>query len=196
MFGFVIEVCRKVLHYTGKWGLLEQMHTRMDTNTRARARAPNNMHTLHIHMHKHIHAQTHTHAHTCTHTLSGEFYPGTGAAQEVGTGPGRGYTVNVAWESGGIQNGDYLAAFTHLLLPIAYEVSSVGVRNVSVGLGCEGVGVCVCMKNEYVQKKLHCPPPSSFLLYKTSIQKVLKFPVLTGKIINTHAWKLESTRMT
>ncbi|KAF5828661.1 hypothetical protein DUNSADRAFT_17277 [Dunaliella salina] len=51
----------------------------------------------------------------------GSFYPGTGAAHEVGMGPGRGYTVNVAWDSGGIQNGDYLAAFTHLLLPIAYE---------------------------------------------------------------------------
>jgi len=51
----------------------------------------------------------------------GSFYPGTGAAHEVGTGPGRGYTVNVAWDCGGIQNGDYLAAFTHLLLPIAYE---------------------------------------------------------------------------
>lgn len=30
--------------------------------------------------------------------------------------------MNVAWECGGIQNGDYLAAFTQLLLPIAYEV--------------------------------------------------------------------------
>ncbi|EFN54718.1 hypothetical protein CHLNCDRAFT_24556 [Chlorella variabilis] len=51
----------------------------------------------------------------------GSFYPGTGAAHEVGEGEGAGYTVNVPWPCGGMRNGDYLAAFHHLLLPIAYE---------------------------------------------------------------------------
>ena len=51
---------------------------------------------------------------------SGSFYPGTGAAHEVGEGPGEGYSVNVPWPCGGMRNGDYQAAFHHVLLPIAY----------------------------------------------------------------------------
>ena len=51
---------------------------------------------------------------------SGSFYPGTGAAHEVGEGAGEGYSVNVPWPCGGMRNGDYLAAFHHVLLPIAY----------------------------------------------------------------------------
>ena len=52
---------------------------------------------------------------------SGDFYPGTGSALKVGTGAGEGFTVNVPWNGGGIRNGDYIAAFTQLLLPILYE---------------------------------------------------------------------------
>lgn len=52
---------------------------------------------------------------------SGHFYPGTGDANEVGYGPGTGYTVNVAWPRAGMTDGDYLAAFMHIVLPIAYE---------------------------------------------------------------------------
>ena len=55
----------------------------------------------------------------CLH-CSGSFYPGTGAAHEVGEGPGAGYTVNVPWPCGGMRNGDYLAAFQHVVVPIAY----------------------------------------------------------------------------
>lgn len=51
----------------------------------------------------------------------GSFYPGTGAAAEVGRGTGAGYTVNVPWLCGNMHDGDYLAAFNHVLLPIAYE---------------------------------------------------------------------------
>ena len=51
----------------------------------------------------------------------GHFYPGTGDANEVGYGPGTGYTVNVAWPRAGMTDGDYLAAFMHIVLPIAYE---------------------------------------------------------------------------
>jgi acetoin utilization deacetylase AcuC-like enzyme len=46
------------------------------------------------------------------------FYPGTGAIREVGRGPARGRTVNVAWPAG-MGDAEYLAAFDRLLLPIA-----------------------------------------------------------------------------
>lgn len=51
----------------------------------------------------------------------GSFYPGTGAAHEVGEGAGEGYSVNVPWPCGGMRNADYMAAFHHVVLPIAYE---------------------------------------------------------------------------
>ena len=48
------------------------------------------------------------------------FYPGTGAATEVGSGAGRGTTVNVPWPAG-MGDAEYLAAFDRVLLPIARE---------------------------------------------------------------------------
>ncbi|GAB4821315.1 hypothetical protein N2152v2_008361 [Parachlorella kessleri] len=51
----------------------------------------------------------------------GQFYPGTGAATEVGCGEAEGRTVNVPWPCGGMRNGDYMAAFQHVILPIAHE---------------------------------------------------------------------------
>ncbi|XP_066499799.1 histone deacetylase 6 [Hoplias malabaricus] len=39
----------------------------------------------------------------------------------VGSGPGEGYNINVPWNKTGMQDGDYVAAFQRLLLPIAYE---------------------------------------------------------------------------
>lgn len=57
----------------------------------------------------------------CSLTCRGHFYPGSGAAEEVGRGSGEGYTVNVPWQGGGVGNGDYLAAFNYVLIPIAYE---------------------------------------------------------------------------
>lgn len=57
------------------------------------------------------------HRHDC-----GTFYPGTGSVREVGSGAGEGYTVNVPW-NGPAGDGDYLAAFQQLLLPIAREYS-------------------------------------------------------------------------
>jgi acetoin utilization deacetylase AcuC-like enzyme len=47
-------------------------------------------------------------------------YPGTGSVQEVGRGPGAGYTMNVPLP-GGQGDADYLAAFRQLLLPVARE---------------------------------------------------------------------------
>ena len=51
----------------------------------------------------------------------GSFYPGTGAATEGGVGEGTGATLNVPWLTGGATDGDYLAAFSRVLLPAAHE---------------------------------------------------------------------------
>jgi len=45
------------------------------------------------------------------------FYPGSGAADEVGTGAGRGYTVNVPLEVGAVDE-DYRLVFAEVILPI------------------------------------------------------------------------------
>jgi acetoin utilization deacetylase AcuC-like enzyme len=47
------------------------------------------------------------------------FYPGTGAADEVGTGKGAGRTVNVPLEMGST-DGDFDAVFTHAIVPILH----------------------------------------------------------------------------
>lgn len=54
----------------------------------------------------------------------GMFYPGTGAAEATGSGLGQGFSVNVPWLEGEMGNGDYMAAFQHVLLPIAYEFNT------------------------------------------------------------------------
>ena len=38
----------------------------------------------------------------------------------MGEAAGEGYSVNVPWPCGGMRNADYLAAFNHVVLPIAY----------------------------------------------------------------------------
>jgi acetoin utilization deacetylase AcuC-like enzyme len=48
------------------------------------------------------------------------FYPGTGAAGEIGVGAGSGFTVNVPMPAGA-GDPEYLAAFRDLVLPIANE---------------------------------------------------------------------------
>ncbi|XP_065200082.1 histone deacetylase 4 isoform X3 [Planococcus citri] len=54
----------------------------------------------------------------------GNFFPGTGASIECGSGSGLGYNVNVAW-SGGLNppmaDAEYLAAFRTIVMPIARE---------------------------------------------------------------------------
>ncbi|XP_059812559.1 histone deacetylase 5 isoform X2 [Hypanus sabinus] len=56
----------------------------------------------------------------------GNFFPGSGAPDEVGTGLGVGFNVNIAW-TGGVDpsNGDveYLTAFRTVVMPIASEFS-------------------------------------------------------------------------
>ncbi|XP_063485173.1 histone deacetylase 5 isoform X14 [Symphalangus syndactylus] len=57
---------------------------------------------------------------------NGNFFPGSGAAEEVGGGPGVGYNVNVAWTGGvdpPIGDVEYLTAFRTVVMPIAHEFS-------------------------------------------------------------------------
>ncbi|KAK3020062.1 hypothetical protein RJ639_002777 [Escallonia herrerae] len=51
----------------------------------------------------------------------GIFYPGTGAANEVGTQGAEGYCVNVPWSRGGVGDNDYIFAFQHVVRPIVSE---------------------------------------------------------------------------
>ncbi|XP_075407938.1 histone deacetylase 7 isoform X4 [Tenrec ecaudatus] len=56
----------------------------------------------------------------------GNFFPGSGAVDEVGAGSGEGFNVNVAW-TGGLDppmgDPEYLAAFRMVVMPIAREFS-------------------------------------------------------------------------
>jgi acetoin utilization deacetylase AcuC-like enzyme len=51
-------------------------------------------------------------------TKEGYFFPGTGAADEVGAGDGAGFSVNVPFTELGMTGADYMAAMDHVLLPI------------------------------------------------------------------------------
>lgn len=42
---------------------------------------------------------------------------------QVGQGPGQGFNVNVPWDDEGATDGDYISAFNHVVLPVAYEFS-------------------------------------------------------------------------
>ncbi|XP_038610203.1 histone deacetylase 5 [Tachyglossus aculeatus] len=57
---------------------------------------------------------------------NGNFFPGSGAPEEVGGGPGTGFNVNVAW-TGGVEppigDVEYLTAFRTVVMPIAHEFS-------------------------------------------------------------------------
>ncbi|KAI0485394.1 histone deacetylase [Xylaria cf. heliscus] len=60
---------------------------------------------------------------------NGDFYPGKpdnsmipdGDLDKVGHGPGKGKNVNIAWPSQGMGDGEYLAAFQKIVMPIAQE---------------------------------------------------------------------------
>eukprot|EP00668_Euglena_longa_P002124 GGOE01002463.1.p1 GENE.GGOE01002463.1~~GGOE01002463.1.p1 ORF type:complete len:444 (-),score=79.29 GGOE01002463.1:258-1556(-) len=51
--------------------------------------------------------------------FGGRFYPGSGAPTEVGEGEGKGFTINLGWNSHKNGDADYIHAFERLLLPIA-----------------------------------------------------------------------------
>lgn len=53
----------------------------------------------------------------------GSFYPANddGFYTMIGEGPGAGYNINVPWENGRCGDADYLAAWDHILVPVAKE---------------------------------------------------------------------------
>ncbi|XP_061195454.1 histone deacetylase 6-like isoform X1 [Saccostrea echinata] len=53
----------------------------------------------------------------------GFFYPSTteGCHTKVGTGEGRGFNVNIAWNKGPMGDSEYITAFQQVVMPIAYE---------------------------------------------------------------------------
>jgi acetoin utilization deacetylase AcuC-like enzyme len=59
------------------------------------------------------------------------FYPGTGAADEVGDGEGRGFTVNVPMEAGS-RDADFALVYRELIVPVLAEYAP-GVMIVSAG---------------------------------------------------------------
>ncbi|CDW52926.1 histone deacetylase 4 [Trichuris trichiura] len=48
----------------------------------------------------------------------GLFYPGSGAADEIGRDEGVGYTVNIPWYGDSMGDAEYLAAFRYVVLPV------------------------------------------------------------------------------
>lgn len=49
----------------------------------------------------------------------GNFFPGTGDPSELGSGPGMGYNINIAWSNEVMSDAEYLAAFRSIVMPIA-----------------------------------------------------------------------------
>lgn len=57
---------------------------------------------------------------------NGTFFPSSedAAPNRVGFSKGEGFNVNVAWSGGRMGDSDYLAAFHHVVMPIATEVTT------------------------------------------------------------------------
>ena len=55
------------------------------------------------------------------HRYGQGFYPGSGHPSEKGKGMGEGYNVNIAWTQDMMGNAEYMAAFDHVVMPIARE---------------------------------------------------------------------------
>lgn len=55
---------------------------------------------------------------------NGNFFPSSedAAPNRVGAAKGTGFNVNVAWSGGRMGDAEYLAAFHHVVMPIAIEV--------------------------------------------------------------------------
>lgn len=53
----------------------------------------------------------------------GKFYPSgpEGGMDRCGAGQGLGYNINIPWETKGMGDGDYMYAFQHVVMPIAYS---------------------------------------------------------------------------
>ncbi|MCO5593077.1 hypothetical protein L7F22_047083 [Adiantum nelumboides] len=86
---------------------------------------------------------------------NGEFFPGGigGADDQVGVGAGVGRNVNIPWPDSGMGDGDYLAAFQRIVMPIAHEFAPDFVI-ISAGFdAAEGdhLGQCRVTPNGYAQ---------------------------------------------
>eukprot|EP00043_Microstomoeca_roanoka_P000063 m.26501 g.26501 ORF g.26501 m.26501 type:complete len:625 (-) comp10057_c1_seq1:1011-2885(-) len=70
---------------------------------------------------------------------NGGFFPGTGAIEDVGSGLGTGYNVNIAWHTNDIGMGDseYIAAFSSIILPISVEFAP---DMIFISAGFDGCG--------------------------------------------------------
>ena len=74
---------------------------------------------------------------------NGMFYPGRadGSHTYVGEEEGKGYNVNIPWSGASMGDAEYLAAFHHVLMPIAYEV---GVYHTHAPSHILCIFVCAC----------------------------------------------------
>ncbi|KAG2497934.1 hypothetical protein HYH03_004196 [Edaphochlamys debaryana] len=80
------------------------------------------------------------------HRYDSDTYPGSGAIDDVGLGRGEGFTLNVAFGSAGVTDGDLLSAALHVVLPVAHQFRP-GVVLVAAGFGAlkgDPVGGCSC----------------------------------------------------
>lgn len=64
---------------------------------------------------------------------NGTFFPSSedAAPDRVGVSKGAGFNVNVAWSGGRMGDSDYLAAFHHVVMPIAAEVKHTDYSSIS-----------------------------------------------------------------
>ncbi|PAA94658.1 hypothetical protein BOX15_Mlig032713g1, partial [Macrostomum lignano] len=53
----------------------------------------------------------------------GAFFPGSGAVEEIGEGPGLGTNINIAWSGQVMGDAEYLAAFRAIVLPVVAQFS-------------------------------------------------------------------------
>ena len=84
---------------------------------------------------------------------NGKFYPHTTDAgpEQVGRGDGTGYNVNVGWNAVKMGDGDYLAAWQRVLMPIAYEYAPqlvIVAAGFDAGAG-DPLGKCTVSPNGY-----------------------------------------------
>ncbi|XP_028753868.1 histone deacetylase 15 isoform X3 [Neltuma alba] len=83
----------------------------------------------------------------------GRFYPGTGAADEVGAMGAEGYCVNIPWSRGGVGDNDYIFAFQNVVLPLASEFAP-DFTIISAGFDAargDPLGCCDVTPNGYAQ---------------------------------------------
>ncbi|XP_040381717.1 histone deacetylase 5 isoform X1 [Oryza brachyantha] len=83
----------------------------------------------------------------------GSFYPAEGDASYcfIGEGAGKGYNINVPWEHGRCGDADYIAAWDHVLLPVA-EAFDPDIILVSAGFDAalgDPLGGCCITPNGY-----------------------------------------------